>query len=233
MKLSKVIIGEADVADPSSLYGSIHELLNELYYGVMYTPQGALALEDYILKNKAIIPLSSNPVSNVISVLSNIKYDPDYIISADYPQSADITYHRGAGDCEDFARLACTILALHGVKSQMITMFRKTGIDTYSGHAVCGAQFENNYVIFDIDAYHVGENIQSALSAYYPKYSVFMVYDFVPTASITTRIQKTNNFLVTPGAGNVYSYYYAVGKIGDYSKLLVGILVAVLLISLI
>ncbi|MEN3043527.1 MAG: transglutaminase domain-containing protein, partial [Fervidobacterium sp.] len=198
MKLTKFRIGEGELENPSALYSAVSKALNEVYYGTIFISNQNIILEDMMINGKVFTPPSKNPVASVVSVLSSVNYDPDHIVSADYPQSADITYHRLAGDCEDFARLASVVLACHGIPSEMIVMFRKTENGELAGHAVCYSNIDGISYIFDVHSYTKASSLQEALLVYYPKYIIFFRYKFEPSANVKERIKTVSDFMVTP-----------------------------------
>lgn len=227
----RIRISGYEIASNEELYNVTLEYLNKIYYGVY----GNIPYEDILINTK---PNVESAVSHVTSILSQIRYDPDHIISLDYPQSADITIHREAGDCEDFARLACCLLAQFGVKSKIIIMYRPDESGFLNGHAVCATTIGGQAIVFDINSMTVSSRIESCLQKY-SNYTIFLQYDFNPKNPILQRVVANEVKELTPVSGvyDVYSYsinpFSFIRENKTVQYVILGIIIAVILLGVI
>lgn len=177
-------------------YQSTLNFLNNIYYGTI----DEKPVEDILFKKSD----TKDPISEVASVLSKIRYDADHLISLDFPQSADVTLLRLAGDCEDFARLAACVLYANKINSKIVVMYREKD-DKLDGHAVCASKIDDKYYVFDVHHMIQADTLQDALSYYaFLGYDIFFIYNFDMTKKITERITADEPYTVNVTQGETY-----------------------------
>lgn len=181
-------------------YQSTLKFLNNIYYGIM----NEKPIEDILFKTDG----AKDPIKEVASTLSKIRYDADHLISLDFPQSADVTLLRRAGDCEDFARLAACVLYANKVSSKIVVMYREKD-DRIDGHAVCLATIGDKNYVFDVHHMIQADTLQDALSYYaFLGYDIFFIYNFDMTKKITERITPDEPYTVNVTRGTYIKIPY-------------------------
>ena len=107
--------------------------------------------------------------------LDRIKYVSD---DKDYWQTPEETINRGAGDCDDFARLALDILVRiqkrNDVRFVIYAGYNKN--DKYNAHAVCVFPYDGKYNVFSNSQYYTHkDNYIDVGHIFYPKLRYMVV----------------------------------------------------------
>lgn len=194
MRFPPVSYGTDIGGDYSLEYDYYWKYLNSPYYGV-YDPSnesdGEMIIYKNFLEEKKDVP---DFLDLIKKYYSDTIYDADHILSLDYPQTADITIHRKAGDCEDFARLGCVILSAYGYKPYIIIMLGINDTGQMIGHAACYVKIDNFHYVFDISGYFKADDLSKILSSYsvLSNYERFYKYGFDISQNVENRIVKLN-----------------------------------------
>ncbi|HAE61685.1 MAG TPA: hypothetical protein DCG38_05085 [Eubacteriaceae bacterium] len=218
----------SDISAQQDMYSYFLGYLNTLYYGI-YENKDAETLLYKSIKNE-----HDSFITSLSKTYTTIIYDSDHIISLDYPQSADITLHRLAGDCEDFARVGCVIALAYGYKPKIIIMFKEEN-NTIVGHSICIVPVNNTIYAFDIYSYHSAPTIEKALGPYKERYKTFYIYDFDISKPVNKRVVKSEKQEIKPVEyGVTYINYSKASSIEDKNSILyTGIGIAALISILI